>query len=107
MFWRVLVLVALGVIDMALFGKMVWGPGGIVEYHELKKEYSGLQAHIAELDAKNRNLSRDIRLLQSDNQYVEKMVREKLRYLRDNEVVYIFPNETDAQNGAKAHDSKN
>lgn len=107
MFWRVVILVALGVIDVALFGKMVWGPGGILEYHELKDQYAALQAHISHLDAQNRALSRDIRLLQSDDSYIEKMVRERLRYLRDNEIVYIFPNAGEAQNGAKSHDSKN
>lgn len=107
MFWRVLILVTLVMVDIALFGKMVWGPGGILEYRELKNQYAALQGQIADLDSQNRALSRDIRLLQSDDQYVEKMVREKLRYLRDNEIVYIFPNAAEAQNGAGSHDSKN
>lgn len=106
MLWRVLALVALGCIDVALLGKTVWGPGGYLEYRELKREYGALQQEIADLDAKNAQLSRDIRLLQTDNKYVEKMVRQKLRYLRDNEIVYLFPAE-ESQNGANSHDSKN
>lgn len=107
MFWRVLILVTVGCFDIALFGKMVWGPGGIVEYQELKGQYSALQRQIADLDAENMALSRDIRLLQSDDQYVEKMVRQRLRYLRDNEVVYIFPQASARETESLTHDSKN
>ncbi len=106
MFWRVLILVAVAFFDVALFGKAVWGPGGIVEYRELKRQYNALQEQIGQLDAGNMALSREIRLLQTDNKYVEKMVRQKLRYLRDNETVYLFPADK-SQNGAASHDSKN
>lgn len=99
-------LIVVGFFDIALFGKMVWGPGGIVEYRELKRQYSLLQSQIADLDAQNISLSREIRLLQTDDKYVEKMVRQKLRYLRDNEIVYLFPAD-ESQNGANPHDSKN
>lgn len=98
--WRVLLILALGVCDAALFGKMVWGPGGMVEYRELKQQYAALKEKISDLDSQNLALSRDIRLLQTDSQYVEKMVRQKLRYLRDNEIVYLFPGKKDAENGA-------
>lgn len=105
MAWRVMLISILGICDAALFAKMVWGPGGIVEYRQLKGQYVSLKERISHLDAENMALSREIRLLQTDNQYVEKMVRQKLRYLRDNEIVYLFP--AKAQNGAITNDSKN
>lgn len=104
---RILIILALGVFDLLLFGKMVWGPSGVIEYRELKKEYKDLQDRISQLDSDNLALSRDIRLLQSDNKYVEKMVREKLRYLRENEIVYLFPAQSETQSGATPNDSKN
>lgn len=76
-----------------------------MEYRELKGQYASLKEKISSLDAQNMALSRDIRLLQSDSQYVEKMVRQKLRYLRENEIVYLFPGKAD--NGAMENDSKN
>lgn len=105
MITRILVLIFLGVLDLALFGKMVWGPSGIAEYRSLKNQYASLQAKIAALDSENMALSREIRLLQSDDKYVEKMVREKLRYLRDNEIVYLFPSK--AETGVASNDGKN
>lgn len=104
---RVLILLLLGVFDIALFGKMIWGPGGIVEYQTLKNEYKTLQEKLSELDAENIALSREIRLLQSDDRYVEKIVREKLRYLRDNEMVYLFPSPSENKTGAIADGNKN
>lgn len=104
---RVGLIVLLGICDLALFGKMMWGHGGIIEYCELKREYGQIRAHVDSLDAENMALSREIRLLQTDNKYTEKMVRQKLRYLRDNEIVYLFPEKNGAQNGDVSDDSKN
>lgn len=104
---RVLIILILGLADAVLFAKMVWGPGGMLEYRELKSKYKTLQEQITDLDSKNLALSKEIRLIQSDNAYVEKMVREKLRYLRDNEIVYLFPGATGNQPGDRQNDSKN
>ncbi len=92
MFWKVIILLFLGLINVALLCKMLWGPTGLMEFYALKAEYASLQEKIAMLDTENMALSRDIRLFQSDPQYVEKMVRQKLHYLRDNEIVYVFAN---------------
>lgn len=106
MFWRAAIISVLGLINIALLCKAIWGPTGLMEYHALKAEYAALQEKIAILDTENMALSRDIRLMQSDPQYVEKMVRQKLHYLRDNEIVYIFANP--GQNmEAKSYDGKN
>lgn len=106
MFWKVATLLILGLINITLMCKMIWGPTGFMEFQALKSQYSALLNQIAALDAENMALSRDIRLMQSDPQYVEKMVRQKLHYLRDNEIVYIFANSS-PKTEAKNHDGKN
>ncbi len=106
MFWKVAVLLILGIINIALMSKMIWGPTGLMEFKNLKAQYASLQEQIKNLDAENMALSRDIRLIQSDPQYVEKIVRQKLHYLRDNEIVYIFATPT-KQMEAKTHGGKN
>lgn len=92
MFWRTFIIVILGILNLTLFARMIWGPTGIMEYRHLKNQLADLREKIVTLDSENRTLSREIRLLQSDGKYVEKMVRQRLHYLRDNEVVYIFNN---------------
>lgn len=101
---RVFLVVCAGIIDVLLLARMIWGPTGLVEYQALKTQHQGLQARILELDEVNRSLSRDIRLLQTDRQYVEKMIRQRLHYLRGNEMVYLFRD--DVQTGARANDGK-
>ncbi|AMD89756.1 hypothetical protein HMPREF1022_00323 [Desulfovibrio sp. 6_1_46AFAA] len=107
MFWRVFILVALGLINVVLFSRMIWGPTGLMEYRELKRQYAALQEQVAGLDAENLALSREIRLLQSDNQYVEKMIRQRLHYVRDNEVLYLFGKSAKTGQGAADNDGKN
>ena len=106
MFWRVSILLILGIFNLALFGRMIWGPTGLVEYRDLKQQHAALLAEINSLDAQNRALSKDIRLLQSDGQYVEKMIRQRLHYMRDNEVLYLFGSSAQQSPGAPAHDGK-
>lgn len=105
MFWKVTIIVVLGILNIVLFSKMIWGPTGIMEYRALKQQHGNLKTEIARLDAENMILSRDIRLMQSDPLYVEKMVRQRLHYLRDNEIVYLFA--TQVGNGATGDDGKN
>ena len=107
MFWRITFIVGIGLLDLALLAKMLWGDTGLLEYVNLKNKLEELRAEIVQLDASNLELSKEIRLLQTDRQYMEKMVRQKLHYLRDNETVYIFASSSDKNPGAKANVGKN
>ncbi|MBO4334800.1 MAG: septum formation initiator family protein [Desulfovibrio sp.] len=90
MFVRVALFVALGIINMSLFFFMIWGQNGLLNYHELKDQLRRFEEQKNALDAKNLQLSQEIRLLKTDRNYQEKMIRQKLRYIRDNELVYVF-----------------
>ncbi len=89
-FWRTCFLTFLGIINIVLFYRMVWGGNGVLAFNELRKDYNALEMQIKVVDAQNLQLSRDIRLLKSDNAYVEKMVRQRLHYVRKNEILYLF-----------------
>ena len=102
--WRVALLVFLGVLNVVLFIRMVWGPSGLLEYRAMRHNHAALEQKLAELDKANVALSREIRMLQSDRTYVEKMIRQRLRYVRDGEVIYLF---SEPSTGAAEHDGKN
>lgn len=106
MLGRTVILSLLGLVNIALFWRMVWGPTGLLEYRDLKKRYAELEQRIAALDAENLAISREIRLLQSDGAYVEKAIRQRLRYVRGNEVLYLF-GEAAPQGREQVHDGKN
>ena len=69
---------------------MIWGQNGLLAFQDLKEQLASLKKAKVELDAQNLRLSHEIRLLKTDQAYQEKMIRQKLRYIRDNELVYIF-----------------
>ena len=108
MFWKVFLIAALGVLNVVLFYRMVWSPYGILVYHKLRQEHAHLEAQVQELDKHNLALSREIRLLRSDDSYVEKMIRQRLHYVKDNEILYLF-NDSQSLNkaGAAADEGKN
>ncbi|MBQ9453290.1 MAG: septum formation initiator family protein [Desulfovibrio sp.] len=104
MFWRSLILMIVALINIVLFTRMVWGPTGLIEYRELKRQYENIENQIASLDADNLALSREIRLLQGDERYVKKVIRQRLHFVHDNEVLYLFG---DAAKQDHNHDGKN
>ena len=99
MFWKVFLITVLGVLNIALFYRMVWSPYGLIVYHKLRQEHAQLETKVQELDKQNLVLSHEIRLLRGDDGYVEKMIRKRLHYVKDNEVLYLF---NDAQFSSKA-----
>ena len=98
MFWRTFILLALGLANVMFFYRMVWGSNGLLAFKDLKEQHTALETRIKELDRNNLQLSREIRLLQADNTYVEKMIRQRLHYVRENEVLYLF---TDSSSSSK------
>ncbi|MDR3358796.1 MAG: septum formation initiator family protein [Desulfovibrio sp.] len=107
MIWRVFILVSLTLVNVLLFGRMIWGSTGLLEYRALKKQHGVIQKQLETLDAKNLSLSREIRMLQSDRQYMEKMIRQHLHYVRDNEVLYLFGDAAKTTSGGTRDDGKN
>ena len=82
------------------------GPQSLVSYRELASQYAELLKERDGFDVVNAGLSREIRLLQSDEKYVEKMIRQRLNFVRSNEILYLFTEDANAR-GALPHDGKN
>lgn len=70
---------------------------GYASYKALLKEKEALQAEVQALEQEAIYLSREIRLLHSNDNYIEQSIRERMNFVAKNEVVYIF-----ADNNAKA-----
>ncbi len=106
-FWRTCILVLLGIVNIALFYRMIWGGSGVLAFNELRKDYRSLELEVAAVDAQNLQLSRDIRLLKSNDAYVEKMVRQRLHYVRENEILYLFTDKDDKPTQGEKNAGKN
>jgi cell division protein DivIC len=89
---RRLILFLYGVV---LTGLIVWA-GAVffesqAEYRQLKETQAGLQRRLAEARARLAEQERNLERLKNDPDYVEKVVRRRLHYVKPGETIYWFP----------------
>ena len=88
--WKLSLLVLAVLLNFALASRIVWGSHSLYTWRVLKEKQSELSEELAALDEKRAALSREIRLLKTDPAYVEKVIRQRLNYVRKNEILYLF-----------------
>jgi cell division protein FtsB len=77
-------------VNTALCFRLLWGEQSLAEWHTLKATHARMLEELRGLDLLRADLSREIRLLQTDDAYVEKVIRQRLNYVRPNEILYLF-----------------
>ena len=102
---RIVIVVLLVVINLFLLIRLIWSDQGIFAYLELKGRHDALQQKIDNVDAKSLDLSQEIRKLKSDKGYQEKIVRERMNFVKKDELLYIFPDEN-ANPGGEGTDER-
>jgi cell division protein FtsB len=108
MFIRRLVLSISLLLNLVLFYNLIWGESGAIFYNELYNRCVTLEERIKRISEDNLALSREIRLLQSDEKYIEKVIRNRLNFVRSNEILYIFPDEIKGESsGVQSNEAKN
>ncbi len=105
---RRIVLAASLLLNLVLVYTLIWGDNGAISYKELRFRCDALEERISRIADSNLAVSKEIRLLQSDEKYIEKMIRNRLNFVRKDEILYLFPGqeETEAQ-GVLSHDAEN
>lgn len=94
-------------LNFVLLYGLIWGQQGAIAYKRLKEQCLRLERQVVELDASNLALSKEILLLKNDEKYVEKMIRKRLNFVRNNEILYIFPEQAKTtSSGATPHEAK-
>ncbi|MBQ4615506.1 MAG: septum formation initiator family protein [Mailhella sp.] len=103
MFFLVLVLM----LNVALLSRLIWGSQSVYSWQALKEKQAELSEELNALDERRAALSREIRLLKTDPAYVEKVIRQRLNYVRKNEILYLFDkNRTDGSAWNETEDRK-
>lgn len=90
---RLLLVALLLIINLFLLFRLIWSDQGVFAYLELKNRYEALQTKIEGVDSQSLDLSQEIRRLKSDPGYQEKVVRERMNFVKKDEILYIFPDE--------------
>ncbi len=81
---------------------VVAADNGIRIYFQKKTENRALQKEIQQLKTENEELTKRVNSLKSDPQTIEKEAREKLKYAKPGEVVYVTPEAPPPQPPANA-----
>jgi cell division protein FtsB len=70
----------------------VFGERGLLRIHHLSVEKEEIQNRVLTLQTENEQLKREIEALKTDRRYLESIARKDLGLVRQNEIIYQFPN---------------
>ena len=85
---RVFYLLFLVCLVIVIYG--ILGDQGFFHLHRLKLELSDLQQKIATVETDNVRLRQEIQHLKTDPAYIERLARQDLGMLKQNEVLFLF-----------------
>lgn len=106
--WHKLLLTIVIILNILLLGRLFFSEQGLTGYNVLKAETTDLALELEKINEKNLALSREIELLNSDEKYIEKIIRNKLNFVKNNEILYLFQeNQSPSTSGAAPDDGKN
>ncbi len=69
----------------------VFGDKGLLRIYELKQDKNKINTRLSENRNDNEKLKREIVALKSDRRYIESIARKDFGLVRNNEVIYQFP----------------
>ena len=68
----------------------VFGSKGVFKIISLKKEYQAIASHVEKVKSQNQELQKEVKLIENERSYLEKAVREKLGFVKEDEIIYEF-----------------
>jgi len=86
--WALAIIVSIGFLWSAIFG-----PQGILSLFSQRGDSERLEAENARILKENQDLRKEIYLLRTSPDHIQKTAREELGYIRKGEKVYIPPEE--------------
>jgi cell division protein FtsB len=81
-------LIVLGFMIFLIAYYTIFGERGILRMRKLGRNLESIRASTQNLKEENEGLKSEIRLLQEDEDYIEKIAREELGLARKDEIVY-------------------
>ena len=84
-------LAVFGLLTLAILLLAVFNEKGALQVHAKADKLTALEADIAKLDAENKQLTSEIRALNTDPVTIEKYAREELKLVKPGEIVLVTP----------------
>jgi cell division protein FtsB len=76
-----------------LLVKAFFGDRGFIGLLKIKSEYASILEEVNQLESEKAILIEEINKLNNDKYYQEKLAREKMGFIKEGEVVYLFAEE--------------
>lgn len=94
---------ALILLNLFLFFRLIWSDQGILAYMDLRGRHEALATEFRAAEKRSQDLSREITRLKSDPDHQQDMIRERMNFVKDGEILYVFPDKA-ADKGKEARD---
>jgi cell division protein FtsB len=95
------ILAALILLNAVLAYHLLLGENGIQAYQELKDKHAEMRDSVKDAKDESLELSKQIRMLKSDDEHLADTIRTRLNYVKDGEVLYL-PEEAPKDKAAQA-----
>jgi len=93
-------------VNVVLLFRLIWSDHGVIAFMNMRNRSVKLENQLRDVDAKSLELSNEIRRLKTDRAYQEMVIRDRMNYVKENEVLYIFSGRTDVAQGAVDDEKK-
>jgi len=80
-----------GVIVMLLVGGALFGEDGVVRHERIGERLQRTEALNEEFRRENERLEVEAHALRHDPAYVEHVIRDELGFVREGEIIFLFP----------------
>ena len=94
---RRLATAGVGVLVIWLGFHVIFGANGMVVYQNKRSEYKKLQVEMQQVEEENKQLTKQVDELRNDPKAIEREAREQLHYTKKGELVYLLPNQKQAE----------
>ena len=89
-----LVRIALGVfglLTVAVLILAVFNDKGMLQVRNQSKKLTTIQDEVSQIDAENKQLTKEIQALRTDATTIERLAREELKLVKPGEIVLVSP----------------
>ena len=80
-----------GLLTVAVLLLAVFNDRGLLQVHAQSQKLAAVEAEVSQIDAENKQLTKEIQALRTDPSTIEKLAREELKLVKPGEVVLVTP----------------
>ena len=80
-----------GLLTVAVLVLAVFNDKGVLQVHTQSSKLAAIETEVAQIDAGNKELTKEIQRLRTDPSMIEQLAREELKLVKPGEVVLVTP----------------